>query len=83
MAEEKYREHHAGNTAAERIASRLRNSGDTKHADHSVVHGTGPTRAYTNIHSAGGQTCVPPTDVRTQPTPKADNRGRFPKTEDR
>jgi hypothetical protein len=61
----------------------LRNSGDTKHADHSVVHGTGPTRAYTNIHSAGGQTCVPPTDVRTQPTPKADNRGRFPKAEDR
>jgi hypothetical protein len=62
----------------------LRNSGDTKHADH-VVHkgGDAPNRTYTNIHSAGGQTCVPTTDVRTTPTPKADNRGRFPKADDR
>jgi hypothetical protein len=52
----------------------LKNSGDTKPTDHSVVHGTGPTRAYTNIHSAGGQTCVPPSDIRTTPTPKDKQR---------
>jgi len=28
----------------------LKNSGDTAHADVSVVHGAGPTRAHTNIH---------------------------------
>jgi hypothetical protein len=39
-----------GKPLDQRIADRLRNSGDTAHADHSVVHGTGPTRAHTNIH---------------------------------
>lgn len=45
--------HHAGGTADARIASRLRNSGDTKNADTSVVHGTGPTRTHTNVHLSG------------------------------
>jgi hypothetical protein len=41
MAEERYKPHHAGNTPEERIASRLRNSGDEKNADHHAVHGSG------------------------------------------
>jgi hypothetical protein len=41
--------HHAGATPEARIANRLRNSGG-EGADHSVVHGTGPTRTHTNIH---------------------------------
>jgi hypothetical protein len=54
MVETKYdTSHHAGATPEARIANRLKNSGDTKHADHSVVHGTGPTRTHTNIHQYG------------------------------
>jgi hypothetical protein len=48
------RTHHAGATAEARIANRLKNSGDMG-ADHSVVHGTGPTRTHTNIHRSGHQ----------------------------
>jgi hypothetical protein len=44
--------HPAGATPEQRIANRLKNSGGDG-ADHSVVHGTGPTRTHTNIfHSA-------------------------------
>jgi hypothetical protein len=51
MVEVKYRQDHpAGATPEARIAHRLRNSGDTAHADVSVVHGEGPTRTHTNIH---------------------------------
>jgi hypothetical protein len=39
-----------GKSMEQRIADRLKNSGDTAHADHSVVHGTGPTRTHTNLH---------------------------------
>jgi len=39
-----------GKSMDQRVADRLRNSGDTAHADHSVVHGTGPTRTHTQIH---------------------------------
>ena len=39
-----------GKSMDQRVADRLRNSGDTAHADHHNVHGTGPTRAHTNIH---------------------------------
>src|SRR5262249_11777847 len=39
-----------GKSMDQRVADRLKNSGDTAHADHSVVHGTGPTRTHTNIH---------------------------------
>jgi hypothetical protein len=45
--------HHAGATPEARIANRLRNSGNAKEADHSVVHGTGPTRTHTNVHEKG------------------------------
>ena len=36
---------------AERIARRLRNSGDAKHADVVAHHGQGPTRTITNVHN--------------------------------
>jgi len=39
-----------GKSMDQRIADRLKNSGDVAHADHHAVHGTGPTRAHTNIH---------------------------------
>jgi hypothetical protein len=45
--------HHAGATPEARIANRLRNSGNAAEADHSVVHGTGPTRTHTNVHEKG------------------------------
>ena len=42
----------SGKPIEQRIADRLRNSGcDT--ADHSVVHGEGPTRTWTNVHVKG------------------------------
>ena len=41
---------HSGKSMDQRVADRLKNSGDTAHADHSVVHGTGPTRTHTQIH---------------------------------
>ncbi len=51
MVEVKYRGDKG--TEQERIARRLLNSGDTKHADTVAHHGTGPTRTHTNIfHSA-------------------------------
>jgi hypothetical protein len=84
MAEVKYDPNcEAGSTPEQRIASRLRNSGDTKHADHVVQKGDGPTRAFTNIHHSGSQQHVKPSAGHTVPTPKADNRGRFPEAEDR
>jgi hypothetical protein len=53
MTEVKYdRSHHAGATPEARIANRLRNSGDTKNADHVIQKGSGPTRAYTNIDNS-------------------------------
>jgi hypothetical protein len=46
---------HSGKSMEQRVADRLKNSGDTAHADHSVVHGTGPTRTHTNIHYSRAQ----------------------------
>jgi hypothetical protein len=46
---------HSGKSMEQRVADRKRNSGDTAHADHSVVHGTGPERAWTNIHNTRNQ----------------------------
>jgi hypothetical protein len=46
------RNHHAGATPEARIANRLRNSGGEE-VDHHAVHGTGPTRTHTNIHTPG------------------------------
>jgi hypothetical protein len=46
---------HSGKSMDQRVADRLKNSGDTDHADHHNVHGTGPTRAHTNIHNTRNQ----------------------------
>jgi hypothetical protein len=43
---------HSGKSMEQRVADRLKNSGSPE-ADHHVVHGTGPTRTHTNIHSTG------------------------------
>ena len=42
-----------GKSMEQRVADRLKTSGDTANADHHVVHGTGPTRTHTLIHSHG------------------------------
>jgi hypothetical protein len=83
MAEERYdKSHHAGGTPEARIAARLRNSGG-EHCDHSVQHGSGPTRTYTNIHSNAGQQRSHPSAGHTAPTPKERDTGRFPKEDNR
>ena len=56
MVEVKYRQdHHAGATPEARIAHRLRNSGDTKNADHVVQTGNSPNRVFTNVHHSRAQ----------------------------
>jgi hypothetical protein len=55
MTEVKYdRGHHAGGTPEQRVASRLKNSGDAANADH-VIHkgGDAPNRTITNVFHAG------------------------------
>jgi len=42
-------------TPAERIADRLKNSGDAAHADHVGQKGNSPERAFTNIHHSRNQ----------------------------
>jgi hypothetical protein len=54
--------HPAGATPEARIANRLRNSGDAKHADSVVQKGAGPTRTFTNVHESGNH--ASPRDVR-------------------
>jgi hypothetical protein len=39
-----------GKSLDQRVADRLKTSGDVAHADVHAVHGTGPTRAHTHIH---------------------------------
>jgi hypothetical protein len=41
---------HSGKSMEQRVADRLKTSGDVAHADVHAVHGTGPTRAHTHIH---------------------------------
>jgi hypothetical protein len=53
MGEVKYNPHHSGNSPEQRVAARLKTSGDTANADRSVVHGTGPTRTHTHIFERG------------------------------
>jgi hypothetical protein len=50
--EVKYR----GPTEAERIAARLRNSGDAKHADTVDQRGSSPLRHFTNVHHSYNRT---------------------------
>jgi hypothetical protein len=44
-----------GKSMEQRIADRLKPSGDAAHADHHAVHGTGPTRTHTFIHHTRNQ----------------------------
>ena len=54
MTEVRYnKSHHAGGTPEARVANRLRNSGAGAKPDHIAEHGTGPTRAITNVHDHG------------------------------
>jgi hypothetical protein len=46
---------HSGKSMEQRIADRLKPSGDAAHADHHAVHGTGHTRAHTFIHHSRNQ----------------------------
>jgi len=41
---------HSGKSMEQRVADRLKTSGDVAHADVHAVHGTGPTRAHNHIH---------------------------------
>jgi hypothetical protein len=80
MGEVKYdTSHHAGATAAERIANRLKPSAGDDCGDVQVTKGTGPTRTVTSIHHSGHQQHGEHLDVRTKPTPKERDTGRFPK----
>ena len=63
MAHVRYNQSHpAGAGPEQRIASRLKNSGDAKHADTVVKTGDSARRTFTNIHHAAGH--VPVRDVR-------------------
>jgi hypothetical protein len=83
MTEVKYRQdHHAGATPEARIANRLKNSGGDG-ADHHAVHGTGPTRAHTNIHHSGsakrhGDVNRGEGDVHGRPRGSANPHGETP-----
>jgi hypothetical protein len=60
---------HSGKSMEQRIADRLKPSGDPR-ADHHAVHGTGPTRTHTFIHHPGHvydkSTAIQPNDRQTQ-----------------
>jgi hypothetical protein len=60
---------HSGKSMEQRIADRLKPSGDPR-ADHHAVHGTGPTRTHTFIHHPGHvydkSTAIQPNDGQTQ-----------------
>jgi hypothetical protein len=49
-----------GKSMEQRIADRLKNSGDAQHADVVVQKGDGPTRCYTNIHNTRDTDYGPP-----------------------
>jgi hypothetical protein len=55
MPDVHYKPNHNGSTPGDRIANRLKNSGGGSGADTTLQHGTGPTRAITNLHHSGSQ----------------------------
>jgi hypothetical protein len=83
MAEIKYdTSHHAGATPEARIANRLRNSGGDE-ADHVVQKGSGPTRAFTNVHEKGnvmqrGKDHPGEGDIFNRPRGVANPKGQIP-----
>jgi hypothetical protein len=46
---------HSGKSMEQRVADRLKTSGDSAHTDHHAVHGTGPTRTHTHVHDTRNQ----------------------------
>jgi hypothetical protein len=51
----------SGPSMVERIANRLKNSGQGMgtNPDQTASHGTGPTRTHTNLHHSAAQTGAP------------------------
>jgi hypothetical protein len=72
---------HSGKSMDQRVADRLKNSGDVAHADHHNVHGTGPTRAHTNIHhsrnTSYGEDNKGEGDINNRPRGPANTRGEI------
>jgi hypothetical protein len=54
----------SGPSMAERIANRMKNSGEGANPDISVTKGTGPTRTHHNIHRGATQSA--PMNKRTE-----------------
>jgi hypothetical protein len=65
---------HSGKSMEQRVADRLKTSGDIAHADVHAVHGTGPTRAHTHIHHSRVQSYGEP----NKGEPGIDGRMRGP-----
>jgi hypothetical protein len=63
----------------QKIADRLRNSGDGSNPNVHTVHGEGPTRVHHNIHHSGHyvqpNTQAKSTDGRVADNPAAKNQG--------
>jgi hypothetical protein len=68
-----------GKPQAQRIADRLRNSGDGSNPNEHTVHGSGPTRVHHNIHHSGHfvqpGTQAKSTDGRVADNPDAKTQG--------
>jgi len=58
----------------QKIADRLRNSGEGSNPNVHTVHGEGPTRTHTNVHHAGHYT-QPNTQAKPTDGRVADNSG--------
>jgi hypothetical protein len=73
---------HSGKSMEQRIADRLKTSGDSAHSDHHAVHGTGPTRAHTHIHDTRNQQYGPDHpgegDIFNRPRGPANPKGQVP-----
>jgi hypothetical protein len=66
-------------STAEKIADRLRNSGDGSNPNVHTVHGEGPTRVHHNIHHSGHyvqpNTQAKPTDGHVDVHPGSTSQG--------
>ena len=59
-------------STAEKIADRLRNSGEGSNPNVHTVHGEGPTRTHTNVHHSGHYV-QPNTQAKPSDSPIANN----------
>ena len=53
MSHDHYKPNHNGNTPQERLAARLKNSGEGSCANETVKHGEGAQRTFHNLHRSG------------------------------